>query len=125
MIVLQSWAAVEAALQTPLDAGLRSILRDRHAQLSGYGDIARFVIVEPGDDPVTIEPPPLTNLVDGCLFGEPAFEPSWEHIQDHSGWFELTYVLSDDGSGSSVLIPDTEGIHADLLKLCRSYMAEG
>ena len=125
MIVLQSWAAVEAVLQTPLDAGLKSILRARHAQLSDYGDIARFVIVEPGDDPVMIEPPPLTNLVDGFRFDEPAFEPSWEHIQDHGGWFELTFVLSDDGSGSVVLIPDADGIHADLLKLCRSYVTEG
>ncbi|WP_165323542.1 hypothetical protein [Rhizorhabdus phycosphaerae] len=125
MIVLQSWAAVEAALKTPLDAGLKSILRDRNAQLSGYDGIATFVIIEPEDDPGQIEPPPLINLVDGFRFGDSGFTPSWEHIQDHGGWFELTYVLSDDGFGHIVLVPDAEGIDANLLKLCRNYVAEG
>jgi len=121
MIIIQTWAALEHALLSPLDPRLRSILALRRDQLAGWGDIAHFIIVQPGDKPEQIEPPPLINLVDGCRYGDPAFEPSWEHIQDHGGWFELTYILSDDGFGHIIFIPDAEGIDPELLSLCRTY----
>ncbi len=34
---------------------------------------------------------------------------------------ELVYVLSDDGSGVTVLVSKAEGVSADLLSMCREF----
>ena len=42
-----------------------------------------------------------------------------EVIEAHIGWYELTYVLSDDGFGLVVYVPDSPDIAPQLLRLCR------
>lgn len=45
----------------------------------------------------------------------------WEFIEEHpGGWFEAAFVLSDDGAGHIVLMPDRPCIDPDLLDLCRA-----
>jgi hypothetical protein len=110
MITIRGWAALEVALCTPLGDRLKSLLCLRRDQLAEWGEIVTFVIVEPGDDSEQIEPSPLINLLDGRRFGDPAFTPSWEHIQDHNGIHELTFVLSDD-----VRIPTIARMYSDLM----------
>lgn len=94
---------------------------------SDFTELAFFLIAEPGDteDDIVGELgfSPLVNLVDGCRYGEPEFAPSWEWIAPHCGWFELVYILSDDGFGWIVFVADREGVEPDLLALCRAQAA--
>ncbi|OQW74776.1 MAG: hypothetical protein BVN32_12550 [Proteobacteria bacterium ST_bin14] len=110
------------------DPHLRNLLQRRFEQLAEYdgpvSDLARFHVVEPGDDVTEI----MTNLVDGSRYGEPEFEPSWEFVERHScGFFEAVFILDDSGFAHVYFIPDRHGIDSDLLTLCRAYAnkAEG
>ncbi len=42
-------------------------------------------------------------------------------MQDHGGWFEFVYLLTDDGYGTVVFVPDDPGIEFDLHALCLEY----
>ncbi len=131
MIALSDTASVQKALTDPHDPALLSILHLRMVQLTEHvecdlSELVHFLIVEPGDPPTAVAAllgfSLLVNLVDGAPFGSPGFEPSWEWIERHdSGWFEFVFILSDDGFGWTVLIPDCPGVDADLLALCRHY----
>jgi len=132
MITIHNADDIAAFLSQPLDPNLQHIIEQRIEQLTGYGhpleDLARFHLVQPPDDMPTIEAtigfPIATNFVDGITYDDPDFVPSWEWLKDHGGWFELVFVLSDDGFGHVFLVPDEQGIDARLLELCRRYTAE-
>lgn len=130
MLAIRSSAAMAHVLAGPLDPLLNQLLQQRRAQLEAYdgydlGELAHFLIVQPGDRLNAIEGELgfslLANFIDGARFPDPAFTPSWEWIEDHGGWFELTFILSDDGFGWSLLIQDAEGVEPGLLDLCRQY----
>ena len=130
MIIIKDAAAMERAVNQPIDPNLIGLLLRRRSQLSEYdgcelADLAMFLIVQPGDRLEAIEAettfPLMVNFVDGKRFGDPAFEPSWEHIWDHGSWYECTYIMSDDGFGTVVFIPEADDIDPLLLKLCRTY----
>ncbi|RXD02513.1 hypothetical protein EQZ23_17995 [Sphingomonas sp. UV9] len=133
MLSLTTRAAVEAAIQnTSLDPGLRDLLAIRATQLEGdtepdieLGDLAHFHAVEAGDGLTEVKAAlgfaVDINLVDGIAFGHPNFIPSWEWIEHRVGYFELAFVLSDDGFGHILLVPDQLGIDPRLLALCRSH----
>lgn len=134
MFSLITRAAVEAATQnTALDPGLRNLLAIRATQLDDdtepdveLGDLAHFHAVEAGDGMTEVKTAlgfaVDINLVDGIAFGHPDFIPSWEWIEHHDGYFELAFVLSDDGFGHILLVPDRQGIDPRLLALCRSHL---
>ncbi len=131
MLSLRDTASIAKAIQPPQEACLRTILNQRIIQLTedgGGGDIgelAHFLVVRPGDTPSDVQNELgfsiLENLVDGARYGSLDFEPSWEWIMRHDGWFELVYVLSDDGFGWVVFIEDDQATHVDLLAVCREY----
>jgi hypothetical protein len=116
-------------LSASTDTALVSILARRSEQLSldveELAQFAHFLVIQPGDSlgGITAELgfSPLSNFADGKRFGDPDFMPSWEWIEDHGGWFELTYVLSDDGFGWILLVQDSEGVESELLALCRQH----
>lgn len=129
MLSLTTRAAVLAAVADPdLDPQLRALLAARARQLEDdtldLGDLAHFHAVEPGDGPAeagaALGFPPDANLVDGSRHGDPDFTPSWEWVEDHGGWFELAFVLTDDGFGHVLLVPDRPDTDARLLALCRT-----
>lgn len=123
MIILSDLSAVETLLTSHEDDALKWLLQRRVNQLSYFdlSEVARFIVVQQGDVPEQLQPDPCVNLVDGCHYGQPDFVPSWEWIERHKGWFELTFVLSDDGFGHVLLIPDDNSIHPRLLRLCRDH----
>lgn len=93
-----------AALAAITDPTLCPIL-ERFADLMG---LATIFIIGPGDTLASIE------QARGMPFDY------WEFIEQHpSGWFEAVFVLSDDGAGHIVLVPDRPCINPDLLALCR------
>ena len=133
MLSLTTRAAVEAVIQnTLLDPNLRNLLTIREAQLEDetepdieLGDLAHFHAVEAGDGIMNVKATlgfaVDINLVDGVAFGHPNFVPSWEWIEHHVGYFELAFVLSDDGFGHILLVPDRPTTDPRLLALCREY----
>lgn len=135
MLSLTTRAAVEAAIaDTSLDPDLCRLLAVRARQLEDdtepdveLGDLAHFHVVQPDDDTAAVNAtlgfPVDVNLVDGVRFGHPDFTPSYEWIEDHGGVWEIAFVLSDDGFGHVLLVPDRPGIDVRLLALCRSHLA--
>jgi hypothetical protein len=129
MLSLRTAAAMKRAAITYTDNELRELLTKRMQQLrSNYdGDleeIVHFLVVEPGDTPREVEAElgfsPLINMERVC-FGDPDFTPDWEWIQCHGRWFELVYILTDDGFGSVIFIPNDPGTEFDLHSLCLEY----
>ena len=124
-------AAVRAAVADPdLNPQLRALLAARARQLEDdaeeLGDLAHFHAVEPSDGPAEASAalgfPPDANLVDGSRYGDPDFTPSWEWVEEHGGWFELAFVLTDEGFGHVLLVPDRPDTDPRLLALCRDHL---
>jgi hypothetical protein len=130
MLTVKSNVDMAAALASSHDPHLKSLLTLRHDQLLegsdlDIGSVAHFVIAGPGDPIGNLDAelgfPVAVNLVDGSGFGDIEFEPSWEWIERHDEWFELAFILTDDGFAHVLLVPDIEGVDPVLLALCRTY----
>lgn len=88
-----------------------------------------FIVVEGGDAVSEIEAtvglPLLHGLFDDLPYTDPDFQPCSEileeHRNEHSCIYEMVFISSDDGTFACLLIPDEEGIDADLLAVCRSW----
>jgi hypothetical protein len=133
MNIINTPEALAHVLASPLDPLLQRLLRQRVEQLTDEGydpfGLVTFAVVEPGDRLDALEAalslPIVINLVDGSRYGSDTdYTPSAEWIADHGGLFELVYVLSDDGAGVAIFVPDRDGIDPVLLSLCRTF-AEG
>ncbi|GAB5349211.1 hypothetical protein [Alteriqipengyuania sp. 357] len=110
MIILTSYEALAHASQAyPF---IPPPILERYVTLI---DLAWLFIIQPGD-----------SAADLATVRQRPFE-CWEFIIAESGWFEAVFVLSDDGFGHVVLIPDRSEIDATLLTICRNHAekAEG
>lgn len=130
MISIRSTADMARALASQIDADLKRLLALRRDQLlacDGHdlGELAHVVVVEPADTLPAIEGvagvPLATNLVDGSKYGDPDFTTNFEYVAQHGQWFEAVMILSDDGFGIVLLVPDQPGIDTTLLGLIRSH----
>lgn len=115
MHTITSSAAMAAFLAQPLNPTLRRILTDRVEQLAehdGYdlGELAHFLIVQPGDTLKAIE------AALGFFFA--THDP--ETVSKHGGWVEAVFVVSDDGFGWVLLMPDELTIPLGLAERFRS-----
>jgi hypothetical protein len=90
----------------PLIVRLVEDLDDYDCDLSA---MVRVVVVEPGDALSTID----------AELGFPLVERPLDSIEVHPGWFELTYVLSDDGFGVVVYVPVHPDVDPRLIQHCR------
>jgi hypothetical protein len=133
MLSIPNSAAMRRALESPVSTTLKTLLLKRKTQLSEHdeydlGELAHFLIVQPGDSLATIEAElgfPITiNLVDGVRFGHPDFMPSWEHAERHGHIVELTYIMDDSGFGWVILIEDGEGTDPEIRALCDLYISK-
>ncbi|MEH6790475.1 hypothetical protein [Parasphingorhabdus sp.] len=130
MITLRTATAVKSTISLLADNQLRALLSERFDQLTSawegidLSDLTHFLIIQPGDTTADAEHELgwslLVNPVDGARFGDPAFTPSWEWIEDHGGWFEAVFIMSDDGFGITLFVQDHPETDAELLDLCRS-----
>ena len=119
----------ESDLQALEDPGLLALIHRRIADtaefVNTFGELVFFVIVEPGDDIAGVDDalgfPVMVNRFDGTTLGEPGFTPSWDVLEEHAGFYELVYVLSDDGQGVTVFVTRAEGVSAELLAMCRQF----
>lgn len=129
MIVLREPGDV-AGVAHPLVQRLAAL---RFSQIGRPGDNDRYghmIVVEPGDSIEQLERelglPILRSLIDDTVFGQSNFSPCFETPEEHSDEhgnivFELLFITHEDGAGSTLLIPQVEGISGDLLAVCQAY----
>lgn len=131
MITIRNTADMARALASTLDADLLRLLALRRDQLlehDGYdlGALAHFIVAERFDTLAEIETaagvPLATNMIDGSKQGDPGFTTSFEYVERHGGaWFEAVLIVSDDGFGIVLLVPDRPDIDTALLGLVRDH----
>ncbi len=85
------------------------------------------IIVQRGDTLATVEAeagvPFATNLVDGSHMGEAEFVDSFEFVERHGHWLEAVMILSDDGFGIALFVPDIIEIDPAITVLLRRCAA--
>jgi hypothetical protein len=130
MISIRSTADMARALSSPLDNDLIRLLALRRDQLiehDGYdlGELAHFIVAEPNDTIAAVEGvvgvPLAKNLVDGSKYGDPGFTANFEYVERHGTWFEAVTIVSDDGFGIVLIVPDRPDIDPTLLGLVRDH----
>lgn len=117
MFIIRNATDMARALCSPIDSDLKALLRRRLHQLYAdtgggcdLGDLAHFVLVDPGDGAVGVE------IAAGFpLFHDPAFE--W--VQDHGTYLEGVVILSDDGFGIALFVPNDEAVDPLILSTMR------
>ena len=107
MLILTSAAAITHAVAYCAELVPEAILQ-RYAEILEAEAIAWIFVLQPGDS-------------SGCLEGlrRRPFEV-WEFIDRQDGWYEAVFILSDDGFGHVVLIPDQPDSAPDLLAICKA-----
>lgn len=131
MLSFHTWASLKGALDLPLPPELRALLVPRIARLpaTGLAHLTHLIIIEPGDTEADVVPEigfsPLVNPLDRARYGSPSFQPFWDELYRHGGWFELIVTVGNSGFAVVVFIPDAPGVEPDLLALCRTYARRG
>lgn len=117
MLIIRTAAGLARALDSPINPKLKQLLAVRRDQLftdTGcdyeLAELVQFVVAEPNDTIAGVE-----TATGFPLFTEPAFE--W--VQDHGGWFEGIVILSDDGFGIALFVPDHDEIDPGMLSVMR------
>ena len=80
-----------------------------------------MIIMEPGDSLSDIEKEIgfsiLPNLFDDARFPDPDFVPSCEALEDHGGFYEMLFILSDGKDGTVELFIPRAGVDPLLLSM--------
>lgn len=121
----------EAAISNLTDIPLRQLIQQRVKELTAGGPwdadaYGCFIVVEPGDPVCALEAalgfPVLRDLLTDAPFGDENFSPAFEWAEAHpEGFFEMVWIINDDGFGYDIFVVDQAGVDPDLLALCRSY----
>ena len=131
MHVIRTDADLEALEDPELLCLIHRRITECVEYVAHFSELVHFVVVQPGDAVTDIDAalgfPILANRFDGVPYGADGFTPSWDVLAEHTGWFELVYVLSDDGCGVTVFVSKsagkTEDGPAELQAMCRAYAA--
>lgn len=118
-------ATMAHALTLDLNPQLHRLLSDRIAALGeDLIDWTEYLVVEPGDtEPDIIRHiglSPFVEPIDGTRFGEPGFEPGWDWLDAHEGYWEFVFTFGSTFA-CIVFVTDDEGVSSDILRLCRSF----
>ncbi|MCC2980049.1 hypothetical protein [Sphingomonas sp. IC4-52] len=128
MLHLHDYTSMTGALPFVTDPLLRSLLSSRiDALISGEFNLisqTEFLVVEVGDTEEDIIChvgfSPLVEPIDGIRFGQHGFEPPWDWLERHEGWFEM--IVTFGSTFAYVLfIQDADGTLPALRSLCRSF----
>lgn len=117
MHIIDNEKGLADALASSLDPHVKALLKRRSTELLTdafgeieLGDLVKWILVGPGDTLAAIE------TATGYPF-RPA--PPWEWVLDHQGAFEVPIIVSDDGYGVVLIVPDRDSIDATLRSLLR------
>lgn len=121
MIVIRTAEDMACVLATTPDTQMKELLTAHAERLADYDleDVAEFVIVQPGDTLDAIEEACQLRLVEGDTFLSPV-----ELITEHALWYEVVWILSDDGFGLVLLVNKAEGTEPQVLAACRTALLD-
>lgn len=125
MIVIRTAEEMARALDSPLPPAVRQRLqqhRQRLAEYDGYelSELANFIITQPAN---TLSE--LNAASPAAIFaGTAGFIIEPECIERLPGWYELTFILSDDGFGLVVFIEQGSSIGRQMSNAVDSWNAE-
>ena len=111
MLSFYDRASLRRALTLPLRADLKELLHKRIYQIFGDGlaDLTHLLVIEAGD-------------TEAMVRAEVAFSP----LEDHGGWFELTFCVGNDGFAFVLLVQDEPGSGwPELRAACRREVGGG
>lgn len=99
MLTITDGGSLTRALRMPLDVRLKQLLLDRRDQLGGdIKDVARFIVVQPGDGLKELEQALGFNILedgDGLVFPDPGFSGGrWDWMAFHGHCFELVFEFT-------------------------------
>lgn len=84
-----------------------------------------MLVVEPGDTAADLEErsglPIFTSPFDDSRFPDPEFIPVCEALEEHAGCYEMVFIFTDDGAGTTLFIPKSPRIDPALLALCGKF----
>jgi len=112
---------------------IRDLVQQRINDLGGEAfdtlALGYLLVIEAGDTTEAIHAQVgfniLQNRFSGIRFDHPGFTPSFEFIQESPACYDMVIVLSDDGFGVELFIPKVDGVHGDLIAMCRMYTFKG
>ena len=97
-------------LNTIIDQDILKLVTLRLAQLESNIPTP-MIIMQTGDSLSSIEEEIgfsiLTNLFDDISYPDPDFVPSCEALEDHGGFYEMLFILSDGEEAVEIFIPKT------------------
>lgn len=118
----------DADVHAIIHPGILKLIRQRLADMGlvePYDQYGELIVVESGDNPASLESNCgcwiTTDVFSEARYGDADFTPSFEWLEHHPGCFEMLFVISDDGFGTVLFIPDTPDIDPVLLSFCREY----
>lgn len=130
MELYENTYSIYLASKRHTDIDLRHLLRRRIYSLKDslldfdLADLFNIIVIEAGDTAEALEEAiphsVLTDWADRDWF-DPGFTPPWEVCESHPRWFEITFILSDDGFGVVVYVPRQTCTDTVLLNLCERY----
>jgi hypothetical protein len=107
MIILRDPQQLSQVAQPDIQAFLRQRFRD----LGDSDEHGFFILVEPNDNMAALE----------AETGYSFLNADFEYDADHGRFFEMTFIITDNGFGLIVIIPNAENIDSRLLELCAEY----
>ena len=118
MLCLNTLADVAGAISDPdLDDDLRTLIAQRGWQAyadhpSDLSEDTRIIVVQGGDAPDVIN-----TAVGFVITGDDAEEPSYDRLDDHGLWFEITYA----GRDVVIFVENSLGCELGLHALCLAH----
>lgn len=111
---------------------IRDLVRQRISELSQTEPfdpalMGSLILVEPGDTAAQLEKECgcliTTGLFGDAKYGDPEFMPCFEWLEYHAQahCYEMLFIMTDDGIGTALFVPDEPDIDLDLLAFCRTY----
>ena len=128
MRILRDSKSILEVAKECLEPELSELLFAHVKRLNEYGgydlsELVNFIVFELGDTVADLDSalgfPIMANRFDGSRYGKYGFSPSWDIFEEHINWFELVYVLSDDGFGVVVFVEKQSD--PELLKMLNFY----
>lgn len=125
MLIIRTYAALSDASALLEGNEVHALLEAHRERLAEYADfdltdLAMFAIVMPGDTLDSIEDDLGRALIDRTgNFIDPA-----EIIQRHTDWFEVAFILSDDGFGLVLFVPIDSATDARLMAATEAAFTE-
>lgn len=126
MHVLRDAGAIEAAGRATPDPHLARLFARAVAFLREYDDQwLNVILVEPRDTLQGIDLEMgqafLMNHASGTQLGDPDFKPSFETLEEHPTFYDMVFIVGDEGFAVEVLIPKLADVDPWLLDFCAKH----